>query len=562
MKIPKFKIPTCPFCGRPIKKPEYLPVGFSDFEAGICECGSVYVCDVTGHNRGAAFAEALLIACAGDWDLAWDLEPEKDYKEVWIENYDLSTHSIIQEKESLGRAVKGVLCFLKLHQELQELKERTLKDLLKTVSKIEIPKVEKRKLTKKEIKNLIEKNEISKFLAYCVVEPINLNISQKLLYSPDPILRKKTAVALGEVCKKLCDIYPEKIIDFIKRLIYASADSASSAWGALEAVGEIIRNTGNRYSLFIKNLFGFLKFPEFRLSTLYALYRISEKNPEVLKKEKYLKLLNLMENGSPELQGLILLIFKNLKDFGIKSYFSKINPQDSFEFFNYKNFKYEKIFLKDIIKKIERSEKLGTEKLLEKEKEIIFKALNVPPELKPAYELCLKAHKYEIEGRYLDAVSLYEQALVIFQKYQAYKELANVLETLGDIYHLKGKVTMALKAYKACLDVCETCEDEWSTAVIIEKIVYVYREQKEYEKMLPYLYRMLEIAEKYEDAHRAARAMTGIGDVYRYKKEYSTAKEAYEIALKIYKGMKAKELAEIVEKGIKELEKELSEIQK
>jgi len=38
--------PTCPFCGRVIAKPTYLPIGFSDLEAGICECGSVYVCDV------------------------------------------------------------------------------------------------------------------------------------------------------------------------------------------------------------------------------------------------------------------------------------------------------------------------------------------------------------------------------------------------------------------------------------------------------------------------------------------------------------------------------------
>jgi predicted negative regulator of RcsB-dependent stress response len=74
--------------------------------------------------------------------------------------------------------------------------------------------------------------------------------------------------------------------------------------------------------------------------------------------------------------------------------------------------------------------------------------------------------------------------------------------------------------------------------------------------MLPYLYRNLEIAEKYRDAHRAARTMVGIGDVYRYKNDHKTAKEAYEIALKIYKGLGAKELAEIVEKALEEINKE------
>jgi hypothetical protein len=131
--------PTCPFCGRVIVKPTYLPIGFSDLEAGICECGSIYVCDVTGFNRGAAFVEALFIACAGDWDLAWNLEYDEDYKEIWIENYDLPSHSIMPSSEKK----RGALCFLKLSEEIREAKELKLKKLLDK-SNQEIPKVEKR----------------------------------------------------------------------------------------------------------------------------------------------------------------------------------------------------------------------------------------------------------------------------------------------------------------------------------------------------------------------------------------------------------------------------------
>lgn len=192
--------------------------------------------------------------------------------------------------------------------------------------------------------------------------------------------------------------------------------------------------------------------------------------------------------------------------------------------------------------------------ILEKEKEAFFNLAGIPEKLRPAYEICIKAYQYWKEGRILDTIQLLEEALEIFQENNAYKEIANILDFLGDLYSMRGNFEKALKAYKACLDICEDFEDEFSTAILAEKIVYLYREKKEYEKMLPYLYRILEIAEKYRDAHRAARAMVGIGDVYSNRKDYQVAKEAYEIALKIYKGLGAKELAEIVEKALKELE--------
>jgi len=191
------------------------------------------------------------------------------------------------------------------------------------------------------------------------------------------------------------------------------------------------------------------------------------------------------------------------------------------------------------------------------EKEFFLNLASIPESLKPAYEICIKAYHNWKKGLILDTISLLESALEIFQKNNAHKELANILDFLGDLYSMRGNLKKALKSYKVCLDICENFEDELSTAIIAEKIIKIYREKRDYEKMLPYLYRNLEIAEKYRDAHRAARTMVGIGDVYRYKKNYQAAKEAYEIALKIYKGLGAKELAEIVESALEELNKEI-----
>ena len=70
--------PSCPFCGVYLNKPSELNTGMpQEMPVGACKCGAVYTCDVTGHNLGTAMSEALVFACNGDWDLAWDLLPDR-----------------------------------------------------------------------------------------------------------------------------------------------------------------------------------------------------------------------------------------------------------------------------------------------------------------------------------------------------------------------------------------------------------------------------------------------------------------------------------------------------
>lgn len=172
-----------------------------------------------------------------------------------------------------------------------------------------------------------------------------------------------------------------------------------------------------------------------------------------------------------------------------------------------------------------------------------------------AFSLSEKAHSAWIKGNILDALNFYEQALEIFKETGKLKEMVNILEKIGDIYQLRQKFDQALKAYKACLDICENFEDEISTAIIAEKIVFAHKEKGEYERMLPYLYRILEIAEKYKDPHRAGRALTGIGDVYLKLGKLDPAKEAYSLALKIFKGIGALEQTRLLEEHLNFIEK-------
>ncbi|MBX6422087.1 DVU0298 family protein [Thermosulfurimonas sp. F29] len=324
------RIPSCPFCGQPVAPPRNLGFQFADLDAGFCGCGAVYVSDVTGYNRGAAFAEALFLATGGRWELAWDLMPGEDYQESVLERYDQVTHQIVPEGHLEGRRVSGVLYFVRLAEDLRNLGNESL-EAVRRRRRQSIPAARARKLRRPEAETLVAEGRFEEILELCRAQPLNLRVLQKLLYHPDRALRLRTVKYLGELARNLADEIPEALADLVKRLLYASADSAASAWGALEAVGEIVRALPERFGLYVRNLMAFLPYPEFRPAALFALWRIGEKHPELLRREKAFGLLRYLSDENPEVRGLTLLILRAL---GLREAAPEILPlsQDESEF--------------------------------------------------------------------------------------------------------------------------------------------------------------------------------------------------------------------------------------
>ncbi len=300
----KGKPVLCPFCQSPVAPPRDLGFQYGDFEAGFCECGAVYVSDVTGYNRGAAFVEALLLACGGDWDLAWELVPEEDYQEEILEHYDQKLHLLFHEDPE--RPARGVLYFLRLADDVRGVSKDRLEEIRQQRQRPFRPPegFRPKRLTRQEAERLLREGKRQELLLLARYQPLNLRVFQKLLYSADLELRWQAVMLLGEAASEVLAEKPEIVADLVKRLIYASADSAASAWGALETVGEIIRRAPERFGLFVKNLFAFLKYPEFRPAALFALGRIGETHPQLLRREPALKLLDLLEDKGPETRAM------------------------------------------------------------------------------------------------------------------------------------------------------------------------------------------------------------------------------------------------------------------
>lgn len=119
-KIKKWKLRTkprgdkdasCPYCGVIIVRPHDTEItAESGFFGGECSCGAIFVYDETGGHGGEAIVEVMTAGCGGDWDVAWSLEPDVDYKQITV-SYDERAHRISEPGDQYQPA--GQLYFFK-----------------------------------------------------------------------------------------------------------------------------------------------------------------------------------------------------------------------------------------------------------------------------------------------------------------------------------------------------------------------------------------------------------------------------------------------------------------
>ena len=194
--------PWCPFCGQNVGKPFHSRQRkMNEFPQGQCACGAVYACDATGHNVGAAMVEALVSACGDDWDFAWELMPEEDYLTGRIENYDEETHQVIEARNLDGRAVRGVLYFVRLHGEpaaiaqgrAQGKKGEGEEKPVVTPAPPSRPAGPRQRATKEKARQLAAMGDVEALAALCLDDKKTLRLLQRFLYDPDEDARWRLA---------------------------------------------------------------------------------------------------------------------------------------------------------------------------------------------------------------------------------------------------------------------------------------------------------------------------------------------------------------------------------
>ncbi|MFH1148807.1 MAG: HEAT repeat domain-containing protein [Pseudomonadota bacterium] len=296
--------PKCPFCETLIEKPsESYNKKFSEFAMGRCLCGAVYACDVTGHNLGAALIDAMALAAGGDQNLMWQVEPERDYIEDRIENYDYKEHLVSDLKTGQFRAV---LIFVRLSDEIRPAFEEKVQKTFnktKTTQPIKERPVRSPAFSKLKVQKLVEENKKAEILSLAAQDTRVLSALQRLLYTPDIAVRWQIIALIGETAAHVSSYRPEEVANFLRRLCSSASDSAATSWGFLEAIGEIIADRIDRFSGFIPPLFSILKDESSRTAALWAIGRIAEQGSDYIRVLPFLGIIELLRSPDPLVRG-------------------------------------------------------------------------------------------------------------------------------------------------------------------------------------------------------------------------------------------------------------------
>ncbi len=326
--------PWCPFCGMDVGRPsEAQQRKMTEFPVGRCECGAVYTCDPTGHNVGSAMVECLVYACNDEWDLAWELIPEDDYLTGRVEDYDEVTHQVCPKRNLDGRAVRGVLYFVRLHKEIAEIarrfeikKEQEAQEVLAAskeqaenapvlpeVEPVRNPKRQKKRSSKSIVKKLVEAGDIDALVDLSFDDIRTLRFMQRLLYEPDPAKRYKTAWLIGQVSARLATREPGPVADMLHRLFESCSDSASMPWGMVEAIGSIIAARPDIYGAFTRHLLNFMGDAGTQEAVLWGMGEIAAIRPDLIRKTPFYSTFHFLEHENPVLRGLMARMLGRIK---------------------------------------------------------------------------------------------------------------------------------------------------------------------------------------------------------------------------------------------------------
>lgn len=317
--------PSCPFCGLLIERPTELTTHRpGEMPVGSCSCGAVYACDETGHNQGAAMIEALVFGCNMDWDLAWSLLPDEDYRQEIVEHYDYVRHLMVPGGFMDSRRISGVLFFVRLHQDVLEVTENGIRQRLDRAKASSVSSKHRKSgpgatsLSKKEIEALVREFRVEPILHVAGQDKKLIRNLQRLIYSGDDLFRKRAAEVLGRACAVIAEEDPGAVSKLLQGLFYAISDTAAFTWGAFEAIGEIISYRSDLFAGYVAQLYQFLADKTRRAQALQAIGRVALARPDLLRKHTF-HFFRYLEDPDPAVRGHAAWLLGNLGAYEAKA---------------------------------------------------------------------------------------------------------------------------------------------------------------------------------------------------------------------------------------------------
>lgn len=329
--------PECPFCGRLLARPASVRTEFGEILSGKCACGTVYVCDPTGHNIGEAYTEALALL-RGDWDIAV-LDSDMDYEMVEMD-YDLRSHTRVYSKGLSNSAGKLLLIKSKHGSAVEEI----------AAGQSGMGRPGKGNI-KAQVRLLLDAGSYDELVAMAKLDKSVISRLISLSYDKEDVVSWRSMEALGLIGRELSRERVDVVRDTIRRLLWSMGDeSGGIGWSAAEILGEIIRNNPDEFKDIIPILWSYREEDMFRAGVAWAMGRIGEVRPELVRFAlDGLKL--LLRDANPAVRGYALWATGMLDDAaeaeGVKDMLG-----DGSRIFFYRNGMLDKIEVGDIAQEV------------------------------------------------------------------------------------------------------------------------------------------------------------------------------------------------------------------
>ncbi|HMK55516.1 MAG TPA: HEAT repeat domain-containing protein [Dissulfurispiraceae bacterium] len=286
--------PECPYCGKPLARPEPTRTEFVEIISGKCDCGAVYVCDPTGHNVGEAYSDAMALA-AGEWNIG-DMDAESyDLKEM---DYDLRSHSRVYAK---GLNVQsGKLIFIRMAGKGE--KESEVGGAESDAGLPDDPAVAGMKL-KDQVRYFLETKRPEAIGKLAVKDKNVIKWLISFSYDKEDVMTWRAIEAMGYVAKELGAARQDILRDTVRKLLWSMGDeSGGIGWSAPEILGEIVRSVSDAFSDIVPILWTNREEASFRPGVVWAMIRISQVRPDLLSITGD-ELLELANDPNPAVRG-------------------------------------------------------------------------------------------------------------------------------------------------------------------------------------------------------------------------------------------------------------------
>ena len=140
---------------------------------------------------------------------------------------------------------------------------------------------------------------------------------------------------------------------------------------------------------------------------------------------------------------------------------------------------------------------------------------------------------YAERGKYDKAIENYEKSLEIFEDLDEKKNIAGILHQLGVIHHTQGRYEEAEKLYQESLKINEELGDKSGIASTLHQLGMIHQDQDRYEEAEKMYQESLKLNEELGDKSGIAISLHQLGIIHQGQGRYEEAEKMYQESLKI-----------------------------